>query len=93
VFGILSEPEPNAPTVTKRIGTTGRNYSTITSWEADLDNTGIYASGDTTVGECYNDSAFNENVTINSGGTVGLSTIRLSVAGGSMMNATPIRPF
>ena len=33
-------------TVTKSIGTSSRDYSTITAWEADLDNTGIYSAGD-----------------------------------------------
>ena len=35
-----------------------RAYSTITAWEADLDNDNIYSSGDTAKGECYKDSAF-----------------------------------
>ena len=69
-------------TVTKSIGTSvspSRDYSTITAWEADLDNVAIYSAGDDAVGECYNDSVFNEEVTINGGGTVGLSSLKLTV--------------
>lgn len=43
----------SAATVTKTIGTSSRDYSTITLWEADLDDTGIYSSGDDAVGEMY----------------------------------------
>lgn len=74
------EPVPPMSTITKTIGTTSRDYSTITAWEADLDNVGVYASGDVAVGECYNDSAFNESVSINGGGTVGLASRTLTVA-------------
>lgn len=75
----LPQDEPPMGTVTKSIGTTGRDYSTITAWEADLDNAGVYAAGDYAVGEAYNDSAFNESVTINGGGTVGLASVKLTV--------------
>ena len=67
-------------TITKSIGTSSRDYSTITAWEADLDNTGIYTSGDDAVGECYNDSAFSGAVTVDGGSTVGLGSVTLSVA-------------
>ena len=66
-------------TVTKTIGTDSRDYSTITAWEADLDNGAEYSSGDDAVGEIYNDSVFSETPTINGGGTVGLNTITLTV--------------
>ena len=76
-------------TVTKTIGTTGRDYATITLWEADLDNVAVYSSGDDAVGECYNDSVFNEKVTITgSGETIGLNSLRLSVAEGERHNGT-----
>lgn len=75
-------------TVTKSIGTTSRDYSTITAWEADLDNVAVYASGDHAVGECYNDSAFDESVTINGGGTVGLASVTLTVASGHRHDGT-----
>ena len=69
-------------TITKSIGTASRDYSTITSWEADLDDfTTVYSNGDDAVGECYNDSDFNEQVDINGGGTsmTGLNSITLTV--------------
>lgn len=71
-------------TVTTSIGSGGRDYSTITAWEADLDNGAIYASGDDAVGELYNDSTFavGSATTINGGATVGLNSVKLSVAAG-----------
>jgi hypothetical protein len=57
-----------------------RAYSTITSWESQLDLTEYYSSGDDAVGECYKDSTFNENLTINGGGSVGLNSVKLTVA-------------
>lgn len=68
--------------IVKSIGTGGgRDYSTVTSWEADLDS-GAYASGDDAFGQMYNDSAFNEAVTIDGGATVGLNSITLQGASG-----------
>jgi len=75
-------------TVTKSIGTTARDYTTMTLWEADLDDTGIYSSGDDAVGECYNDSVFDETFTVDGGSTVGLASIRLSVASGERHDGT-----
>ncbi len=75
-------------TVTKSIGTSSRDYSTITLWEADLDDTLIYSSGDDAVGECYNDSAFDETVEINGGLTVGLNTFTLTAATGEQHDGT-----
>lgn len=82
------DPEPDMATITKSIGTSSRDYSTITSWEADLDNGAVYASGDTAVGECYDDSAFDESVTIDGGGTVGLVKTVLTVASGQRHDGT-----
>ena len=62
--------EEEMATVTYSIGTSGRDYSTVTSWEADLDNGALYSSGDDAVGECYNDSAFSDGAVINGGGTI-----------------------
>jgi hypothetical protein len=46
------------PTViTKSIGTTGRDYSTIASWEAAI-TVGLVAADEQWVGQCYNDSEF-----------------------------------
>lgn len=76
------------PIIIKSIGTTARNYSTITLWEADLDNTVPYDAGDDAVGECYNDSAFNEVITVNGGGTLGLNSVKLTVAVGERHDGT-----
>lgn len=90
-YGLLppspSDP-PTVPTVTKSIGTASRDYSTMTLWEADLDNGAIYASGDAAVGECYDDSVFDEAVTMNGGGTIGLTTVTLTVAVGQRHDGT-----
>lgn len=54
-------------------------YNTITTWEAALDNTIIYRLGDNAIGECYATGGdFTTSLTINGGGTVGLSSIRLT---------------
>ena len=61
-------------------GTFKRAYSTITAWEADLDSSDYYSSGDDAVGECHKDSTFVEaaGVQISGGGSVGLSSITLT---------------
>lgn len=74
--------------VIKTIGTNGRDYSTIAGWEADLDNSAIYSSGDDAVGECYNDSVFDENIFINGGSAVGLNSVLLTVAASERHNGT-----
>ena len=78
--------------VTKTIGTSSRDYSTITAWEADLDSSaimgGIYSTGDDAVGECYNDSTFDEQVTIDGGGSVGLSSVKLTAPASERHNGT-----
>lgn len=70
-------------TVTKTIGTSSRDYSTITAWEADLDSSsmmgGVYGSGDAAIGECYGDSDFDEKVTIDGGVSIGLASVKLTV--------------
>jgi hypothetical protein len=81
-------PKRAATTVTKSIGTSSRDYSTMTAWEADLDNTLVYVSGDDAVGECYNDSTFDESVTIDGGGTVGLNSGTITVAAGERHDGT-----
>lgn len=75
-------------TVTKTIGTSSRDYSTITSWEADLDDFMTYGMGDDAVGEIYNDSVFDENFTINGGSSVGLNSITLTVPDGQRHDGT-----
>tara|TARA_R110002020_G_scaffold5803_4_gene23794 strand:+ start:12130 stop:13194 length:1065 start_codon:yes stop_codon:yes gene_type:complete len=76
-------------TVTKTIGTSSRDYSTISAWEADLDNTGVYDTGDDAVGECYADGTFTDILNINGGATSGLSSITLRAAEGQKHAGTP----
>lgn len=78
-------------TVTKSIGTSSRDYSTITAWQADLGDMFIYNSGDDAVGECYNDSVFDEQFTIDQTGLAfpGLNSIKLTAASGQEHNGTP----
>lgn len=56
--------------------------------EAALDDTSIYQSGDDAVGECYNDSDFTESTGISGGTTVGLNSLKLSVASGERHDGT-----
>lgn len=67
--------------VPKTVGTNARDYSTWTLWEADLDGAS-YAAGDDAVGNGYNDSVFNEALTINGGTTVGLNSVTMQGAVG-----------
>ena len=59
-------------------GTFKRAYSTITLWEAGLDDSDIYSSGSDAEGHLFADSDFNEAFTINGGSTVGLNSIKLT---------------
>jgi hypothetical protein len=65
--------------VTETIGTTGRDHSTITLWEANLDDDPTYDAADDAIGECYDDSAFEEVVVIDGGTTIGLNSVTLTV--------------
>lgn len=68
-----------------------RFYSTPGTWNSDLENTGLYSSGDTAKGECYKDSALNQTSTIvlgNEGGNVGIAISILSVAEGQRHDGT-----
>jgi hypothetical protein len=77
-------------TVTKSIGTNSRDYSTISAWEADLANSAIYSSGDEAVGECYNDSTFDEAFNIDdTGPAFGLSSITLKANSSDKHDGTP----
>ena len=87
-LGILEALPGIMATVTYSIGTSGRDFSTMTSWEAELDNGALFSAGDDAVGECYNDSAFDEDVTINGGGTLGLNSVTLTVASGERHDGT-----
>ena len=62
-------------TVTKTIGTSSRDYSTIATWEADLSDEDEYDAGDHAVGTMYADSTFTgATTTINGGTAIGGST-------------------
>lgn len=75
--------------VTKTIGTSSRDYSTVAAWEADLDSGAIYSSADDAVGEMYADSTFTDsNVNINGGATIGLNSITLQAAEGERHDGT-----
>jgi hypothetical protein len=50
-------------TITKSIGTTGRDYSTVAGWEAAL-NGDAGGAGNSAVGQMYPDTDFDETVTI-----------------------------
>lgn len=81
---VPEETDPSAPpvgSIVKSIGSVGRDYSTVSLWEADLD-TGAYSAADDAYGQMYDDSAFDETVTIDGGGTVGLNSITLQGASG-----------
>lgn len=67
------------------IGTNGRDYSTISAWEADTD---VSLTG-MVVGECYNDSVFDEEVTIDGASNLSSSQHRrLTVAEGERHDGT-----
>jgi len=82
-------------TVTKTIGTSSRDYSTISAWEADLSDASIYSNGDDAVGEMYADSTFTGATTTIDGGTsIGgssgqdLNSVKLTVAAASRHDGT-----
>lgn len=75
------------PTITKSIGASGKDYTTITLWEADLDNDTPYDAGDVAVGECYNE-VYDESFALNGGNTLGLASVTLSVAAGERHDGT-----
>ncbi len=65
-----------------------RYYSTMPLWEADLDDTGLYASGDIAVAECYADADFTAVLTINGGGTVGILSTEVTAPVGERHDGT-----
>ena len=74
--------------ITTSIGTDARDYATVELWEADLDNAGVDSATDDAVGEMYNDSVFDEVVTWDGGGGIGLASATLSVASGERHDGT-----
>tara|TARA_R100000808_G_C2140243_1_gene148056 strand:- start:127 stop:1272 length:1146 start_codon:yes stop_codon:yes gene_type:complete len=77
-------------TIVKSIGATGRDYTTVDAWEADLDESSIYSAGDTAQGEMYADSTFEISSTIDifNGGTIGLYHRTLTAAAGERHDGT-----
>jgi len=82
-------------TVTKTIGTSSRDYSTIAAWEADLDDDTEYSDGDHAVGTMYADSTFTgATTTINGGSDIGgsasdeLASVKLTVHADSRHDGT-----
>jgi len=69
-------------------GTFKRTYSTITTWEANFDNTTVYSSSDSATGNCYKDSNFNETWTINGSSVIGLSAVKLTAPAGQRHDGT-----
>lgn len=65
-------------TVTHGIGT-ARDYSTISSWAADHDNGAVFSASDDAVGEVYDDFVYNEDIDLDGGGTLGLTSVTMTV--------------
>ena len=74
-------------TVTKSIKADGGDYTTLTLWEAGLDDGGAYNNGDEAVGECY-DEAYDDTVLIDGGGGIALASIKLCAASGEEGDGT-----
>jgi hypothetical protein len=67
--------------ITSSIGTTGRDYSTLQAWEDALP-ADVVASGNSYVGECYNDSQFTAGIDFSAHTTGASNTITLTAATG-----------
>ena len=62
-------------TVTKTINAGGGgDYTTLSDWEADLDDGLVYSAGDDAVGKVV--GTYDEDLTIDGGSTLGLNSIR-----------------
>lgn len=75
-------------TITKTIGTSSRDYSTIGAWASDLDDASIYSDDDDAVGSCYNDSSFGISNVIGDSSYNNLGSILLTVAEGERHDGT-----
>lgn len=82
-------------TTVKTIGTTGRDYSTISAWEAacPANLTTSISGGEIWQGECYKDSTFSEHVTITGMTTNSDGYPRLTVAAGQSLFDTASNPL
>jgi hypothetical protein len=68
-------------TITKSIGTTGRDYSTLQAWEDALP-ANLVTDGNAQVGECYNDSEFSGTLVVAGETTDSTNSITLKCAAG-----------
>lgn len=66
---------------TSTIGTSSRNYSTISGWEASLP-ANLVTDGNSYTGECYNDSEFTAGVAFSAHTTDATHTITVTAAAG-----------
>lgn len=71
------------PTVTKTIGTSSRDFSTIAAWAAALP-ANLVTDGNSYVGQCFNDAEFavTSTITINGNTTDATHTIQLTTGAG-----------
>ena len=69
-------------TVTKTIKPSGEggDYTSPASWVGDLDDASIYSAGELAIGLVAGSHELTELLNINTGGTVGLTQTRLTVA-------------
>lgn len=67
--------------ITKSIGTSSRDYSTLQAWEDALP-VSLTVDGNSQVGECYNDSQFTASLTISGQTTDATNSITLKCASG-----------
>lgn len=86
--GVGAAPDDTSGSSTPVIERYYNGSTPITDWESELDDTNLYTASDDAVGECYNDAAFDETVTINGGGTVSLTSRTLTVASGERHDGT-----
>lgn len=73
---------------TNTIGTTGRDFTTMTAWEAARQGD-LVADDRFEIGEVYNDSTFDEGIVIDGSVTDATRFLKLTVAEGERHNGTP----
>jgi hypothetical protein len=85
--GVGSAPDNSGTTTPSDIK---RYYSTLSSWEGDLDDTDLYQAGDDAIADMYADADFNMGaLTVNGGGTVKLNSTMIRAASGEEHTGTP----
>lgn len=80
-FDSITEPVTGAASITEA-------HASVTLWEAALDDTPVYASGDDAVGHLFG-TQLDESVTISGGTTVGLNSITLTSPDSERHDGTP----